>query len=683
MSRKLVTESEGRAPTDADESLRAAAGPRERILIAVRADSRATDLIRIGKRIAEQCGADWTALCVQTPIFARAGSEARDYLSAAFHLAESLGGGLVTIDGDSVAASVAQYARTHQISRIVVGARRRRGLRRFVRRDVAARLVAAAVCEQVIVVQGSRTERGIGKSMSGRIGRVTDSRPADNDPAVVASRYLRALGITVLCTILAYPVYPQFDPVNIVMMYLLGTTVVGLRLGRGPSALSAFGNIAAFDFFFVPPRYSFYIAETQYLFTFGVMLSVALVIANLMVSVRRQTESAAARERRTATLYAMSRELAVAPDAATVADIAARHVGAALEGAAVVLLSNERGALYETGQSETIGQIGDIAIAQRVLQSGQSAGPEVNDNVQSPSLYLPLSGGERPNGVLVVCRPEIQRLLPDQKRLLDALAGQIALALERVRLGEVAAQSRAAAERAALRNTLLASISHDLRGPLSAIAGAGSLVAQASDSLDRHRRRTLGHLIEEKARDMSALLSNVLELMRLETATGPVKADWQSLEELVGTAVRHTEYQLGGHRVLTAIPADVPLVFLDGQLIVQLLSNLLENAAKHTPPGTSIFIGITVRDQKVLMTVEDDGPGFGARDPQRLFEKFERGQEEGHISGVGLGLAICRAIVYLHGGEIRAMNRPAGGARFEVMLPVNHSPQLNEVEHSE
>ena len=658
----------------------AAARSRERILIAVRADSRAIDLIRIGKRIAEQNEADWIALCVQTPIFARAGSEARDHLSAAFQLAESLGGGLVTIDGDSVATSVAQYARAHQISRIVVGARRRRGLRRFVRRDVAARLIAAAVCEQVIVVQGSRTQRGIETSVVRRTGRVADSPAADGDPAVVASRYLRALGITALCTALAYPVYPQFDPVNIVMMYLLGTTVVGLRLGRGPSALSAFGNIAAFDFFFVPPRYSFYIAETQYLFTFGVILSVALVIANLMVSVRRQTESAAARERRTATLYAMSRELAVAPDAATVADIAARHVGAALEGTAVVLLSNERGTLYETGQSETIGQIGDISIAQRVLQSDQNAAPEVHNKAESPSLYLPLSGGERPNGVLVVCRSEIQRLLPDQKRLLDALAGQIALALERVRLGEVAAQSRAAAERAALRNTLLASISHDLRGPLSAIAGAGSLVAQANDSLDRHRRRTLGHLIEEKARDMSGLLSSVLELMRLETATGPIRAEWQSLEELVGTAVRHTEYQLGGHRVVTAIAADVPLVFLDGQLIVQLLSNLLENAAKHTPAGTSIFIGITIRDQKVALIVEDDGPGFGARDPHMLFEKFERGQQESHVSGVGLGLAICRAIVSLHGGEIRAMNRPGGGARFEVTLPVSSAPQLNEVE---
>jgi two-component system sensor histidine kinase KdpD len=274
---------------------------------------------------------------------------------------------------------------------------------------------------------------------------------------VVLSRYFRGLGITALCTAIAYPVYPSFDAVNIVMVYLLGAAVAGLWLGRGPAALAAVANTAAFDFFFVPPRYTFYVAETQYLFTMGVMPGVAFVIANLMISVRSQTESAAERERRTATLYAMSRELAVAADSATIADVAARHMSAALEGAA-----------------------------------------------------------------------DIQNLVPEQTALVEALAGQVALALERVRLAELAAASRAAAERAALRNTLLASISHDLRGPLSAIAGAGSLVAQSSDSLDRHRRQTLGHLIEEKARDMSGLFTNILELMRLETA-GPASHEVENI----------------------------------------------------------------------------------------------------------------------------------------------------------
>jgi two-component system, OmpR family, sensor histidine kinase KdpD len=461
------------------------------------------------------------------------------------------------------------------------------------------------------------------------------------DEALISSRYLRGLGITVLCTVVAYPVYPNFDPVNIVMIYLLGTTLAALRLGRGPSALTAIANTVAFDFFFVPPRYSFYIAETQYLFTLGVMLGVTLVIANLMVNVRRQTLEAADRERRTAILYEVSRELTAAPDAATVAQVASRHVIRALGGTAEIL--------PQDGQ-------------QHVSESG--------------SLYLPLLVRGRALGVLVARPGRNEQLSLEQQQLLDALVGQVAQALERVRLAEVAAESRAEAERAALRNTLLASISHDLRGPLSAIAGAGSLVAQSNTALDRQRRTTLGQLIEEKARDMSGLLSNVLELMRLETSASPVKADWQSLEELLGTAVRNNEYRAGGWRIITAIPPDFPLIHVDGQLIVQLLSNLIENATRHTPPGTSIVIGADLRNGQAAVVVEDDGPGFGVRDPERLFEKFERGQAESHISGVGLGLAICRAIARLHGGDIHAANRPAGGARFEIDLPVASLPRL-------
>jgi two-component system sensor histidine kinase KdpD len=489
------------------------------------------------------------------------------------------------------------------------------------------------------------------------------------DYVEVSSRYLRGLGITVLCTVIAYPVYPNFDPVNIVMIYLLGTTVAALRLGRGPSALTAIANAVAFDFFFVPPRYSFYITETQYLFTLGVMLGVALVIANLMVSVRRQTLAAAERERRTAMLYAVSRELTAAPDSATVSKVASRHVVAAVGGTALLIPTDGHGRLDDEGCWRASSPDVDISLVRWAVDHDRVCGLDTQQSPEAQSLYVPVSVRDRPLGVLVVRPGGPERLNPEQRHFLDALAGQVGQALERVRLAQVAAESHAAAERAVLRNTLLASISHDLRGPLSAIAGAGSLVAQANSSLDRHRRTTLGQLIEEKARDMSGLLSNVLELMRLETSTGLLKAEWQSLEELLGTAVRNNEHRLGAWRVLIAVPADFPLIYVDSQLIVQLVSNLLENATKHTPPGTSIVIDARACGVGVLLSVEDNGPGFGARDPELLFEKFERGQAESHISGVGLGLAICRAIAHLHGGGIRAANRAGGGARFEIELP--------------
>ncbi len=494
------------------------------------------------------------------------------------------------------------------------------------------------------------------------------------------SRYLRGLGVSALCTALAYPLYPHFDPVNIVMLYLLGAAIAGLALGRGPAALTAVANIAAFDFFFVPPRYSFYISETQYLFTLGVMLIVTFVIANLMVSVRRQTEAAAERERRTGLLYAMSRELTVAADATAIAEAAERHVGAAVEGRAIVLLPDEHGTLSRGVVPHPEDPEFDSAIAQRVLSHNRReilvSGPD-----QAPrAAYVPLGCSGRVIGILFVQLKDRGAVLAEPEGLLETLTHQISVALERVRLAEVAAASRAAAERAALRNTLLASISHDLRGPLSAIAGAGSLVAQNSGSLDRHRRKTLGHLIEEKARDMSGLLSNVLELMRLETCSGLANADWQPLEDLIGAAIRNHEHRLGGRRVSSTVGEDFPLVFVDGQLAVQLFSNLLDNAIKHTPDETAIAVRATIHDGRALLVVEDDGPGFGPRDPEALFEKFERGRHETHVSGVGLGLAICRAIVHLHGGEIRARNGALGGACFEFSFPLNPLPQTERVE---
>jgi two-component system sensor histidine kinase KdpD len=477
------------------------------------------------------------------------------------------------------------------------------------------------------------------------------------------SGYAWGLAVTAACTAIAFPLYPSVDSVNIVMLYLLGTTFGALRLGRGPAVLISVANILAFDFFFVPPRFSFDVEDTQYIFTMGVMLVVALVIANLVVNIRRHRDLADMRERRTAVLYAMSRELAVARDAETMAAAAVRHICAVFNSTALVLIADDRGLLSPASPPVSPPNDYDPDLAQEVVARGE--------RLIGDAIYLPLQGSRRVKGVMVVSPQSNVHALPtDQLHLLDAFAVQLAHSLRRARLAEAAEAARIAAERASLRNTLLASISHDLRTPLSAIAGAGSLIAQPDYALNADRRTTLGSLIERKARDMSQLLSNILELMQIESSNGAPRADWHAIEDLVAHSLRANEARLAQRRIELDVPADLPLVLVEATLIVQILSNLLENAAKYTPPGTTITISAAVREEHVLLTVADDGPGLPPGDPQRLFEKFQRGRAESTIVGVGLGLAICRAAARLHGGDIMAMNAPGGGARFEITLPV-------------
>jgi len=483
--------------------------------------------------------------------------------------------------------------------------------------------------------------------------------------------YLLALAITGLTTAIAFPLSPYFGLVNIVMLYLLATTVGALRLGRGPSVSLAIANMLAFDYFIVPPLFSFDVQDTQYLFALGVMLVVALVIANLMVSIRRHRETADAREQRTAVLYAMSRELAVATDAQAMAAAAVRHICAVFDSTAVVLLADARGCLTPVAPADDSECTGarssfpafDLEFAQDVVARGERC---IKD-----AIYLPLRGCRRVKGVLVVCpRPPTRALPSEQLNLLETFVAQLALSLQRARLAEAAAASKISAERALLRNTLLASISHDLRTPLSAIAGAGSLIGQPEYALNVDRLTTLGHLIERKARDMSQLLTNVLELVQMEFGSRALQGDWHAIDDLVALALRTCAARLAQWRILLDLPSDLPLIWVEPTLVVQILSNLLENAAKYTPSGTTITISAAAGDESLLLIVADDGPGLPPGDPERLFEKFQRGRSECNIVGVGLGLAICRAAARLHGGDIRAMNNPGGGARFEITLPM-------------
>jgi two-component system sensor histidine kinase KdpD len=639
----------------------------DRILVAVGPDAQAEQLVRAGKRISDALDANWTVVYVETPGLLRLSDLERNRRIDVLRLAESLGAETVTLSGPSAAEALAEYAETRNATRVIVGTPKRSGWRAWLGSSTANRLVRLSRGFDVLVIAPSDQDRS-------REGAVTpsSSHAAFVHPTVKWDRYGWGVMTTVICTLMALVMYPRFELSNLVMIYLLGVTVAGLRLGRGPSAVTAVLNVAAFDFFFVPPRFTFAVSDVQYLVTFAAMLTIALVIATLTANVRQQTRVAGARERRTALLYAMSRELAATRGITNMARVAVSHVAEVFQCDAVVLLPDAKGKLRYPRDPplETSFVRADLAVAQWVADHGKRAGMGSDTLPAAKGVYVPLGGERQTVGVLAVLPTNARRvLLPEQSHLLETFAGQIALALERAGLAEIAEASTLAAERETLRNTLLASISHDLRTPLSVIAGAASTLAQTGPKFDEPTRISLAHSIEVKAREMTDLVSNVLDLMRFESGQIALRRDWQTLDDLVGAALESLGDKVEGHSVDQRFSPDLPPVYVDATLIVQVFVNLFDNAAKYTPVGTRVTVSAIVDGDFVRVTVDDEGPGFPPGDPARLFEKFQRGSGEGNVTGVGLGLAIVRAIVRAHGGEIEAKRREPGGARFEFTLP--------------
>jgi two-component system, OmpR family, sensor histidine kinase KdpD len=640
----------------------------DRILVAIGPDEQAEQLVRAGKRMADALDAGWVVVYVETPALLRLSEEERNRRIDLLRLAESLGAETVTLDGPSPAATLIEYAQTRNATRVLVGAPKRRGWRAWFRSSTASQLIQNAHGFDVITIAvtdqtNARRNPSLGPGVNGVVAPIR------------WDRYAWAVLTTAGCTAIAFFIYPHFELSNLVMVYLLGVTVAGLRLGRGPSLLTSMLNVAAFDFFFVPPRFTLAISDAQYLVTFAVMLIIALVIANLMASIRQQTRVAGARERRTALLYAMSRELAATRGLSGMARVAVSHVAEVFQCKTVILLPDSTGKLqYPRGPRMDVSfRHADLAVAQWVVDHGHRAGLGSDTLAAAPGLYLPLGDERHRLGVLAVL-PENQRrvLLPEQRHLLETFAGQIGIALERARLAEAAEAASLNIERESLRNTLLASISHDLRTPLAVIAGAGSTLAERGMALDETTRVSLARSIEVKAREMSDLVSNVLELMRFQSGQVVLRTDWETLDDLVGTALHAVEQQLAGYVVDLRLPADLPAVLVDAKLIVQVFTNLFDNIAKYTPAGTHVYVSAAPDGKFVRVTVDDDGPGLPPGDPARLFDKFQRGDEEGAIVGVGLGLAICQAIIKAHGGEIEAQRRTPG-ARFEFTVPATGS----------
>lgn len=488
--------------------------------------------------------------------------------------------------------------------------------------------------------------------------------------------YVISAAVVIGVTLVMTPLREALDPANIVMVFLLAVFFTAVKLGRGPALLSAFLAVAAFDFFFVPPRLTFAVADAQYLVTFVVMLIVALITGQLTAGLRFQVTVAQSREQRTKALYEMARELSAALTDQQIAEIAQRFVAHGFNARATLLLRNAAEELAPV--AGTAEWVADISVAQWVLDHGQPAGLSTDMQSSAPMLYVPLRAPMRIRGVLTL-QPLDLPWLPtgEQRLLLDTSATLIAIAIERVHYIAVAQKALLHMESERLRNSLLSALSHDLRTPLTALAGLAESLTLAGPSLPPAQAE-IAQAIREEALRTNALVNNLLDMARLETGSVTLRREWQPLEEVIGVALQARASVLAQHAVRVDLPADLPLLELDAVLMERVFCNLLENAAKYTPEGSRIEISARRDGDRVEIVVADNGPGLPAGKEEALFEKFARGHEESAVSGVGLGLAIVRAIVEVHKGTVRAENRAEGGARFVVSLPVGEPPSVPE-----
>lgn len=494
--------------------------------------------------------------------------------------------------------------------------------------------------------------------------------------------YGAAVIIVTLSTLVCQLIRSFFAPTNLIMIYLVGVVVVAAQYGRGPSILASFLSVAAFDYIFVPPYLTLGVSDTQYILTFVVMLLVAITISGLTVRVREQADAALERERRTASLYAMSREFASNRGIETLMSVAAHHISDVFDSQVLVALPDASGQLVVQPVPDAAPQFNtqEHAVAQWVYNNAQPAGLHSDTMPGAEGLYLPLRAARSTVGVLGIYPREKSRFLPsDQRSLLETFANQSALAIERARLAEETEQARIQVEMERERNNLLSSISHDLRTPLASITGAASSLLENNETLDRDSRRELAQLAYEEARRLNRQITNLLDMTRLESGAIHVDKEWQSLEEVVGSTLDNLTEPLESHLIQIRLPKDLPLILCDGLLIGQVLINLLENAVKYTPPGSSIEVSAFADSCEATIEVADRGPGLPPGEERLVFDKFYRAKP-GSAQGVGLGLTICRSILDAHGGRIWAENREGGGAVFRFTLPFEGTPPEVESE---
>jgi two-component system, OmpR family, sensor histidine kinase KdpD len=637
----------------------------ERVLVCVGPSPMSARLVRAARRMSGGRAA-WFAVSVESTARGKPTADATARVEGHLRLAESLGAQTATLAGPNVADELIAFARRHNVTKIVVGKPTHPRWRDVLYGSLVDDVIRESGAVDVHVITGDEDEAkpGAEGAPAGRGG----PRPRGGDYAWAAATVAAA-------TLLGNAMYPHFERADIVMVYLLAVVLVGFRAPRGPTTFAALLGIAAFDFFFVPPYLTFAVGDLRHFVTFATMLLVAFVVSGLAHRVRGQAEAARERERRTASLYAASRDFARTTGLEPIARAAADHARDQFGGEALVLTPDATGRLAPRSGGAPFWGDKEEGVAQWAFEHRQTAGRGTDTLPGAEALYVPLKASRGAVGVLGL-RPLDGRVPrdPTSRRQLEALASQAALALERARLVDEARAAELAVERERLLDALLGSLSHDLRTPLASITGASSSLLDDARALPPETARDLLQTVHQEAVRLNRLVTNLLDMTRVTAGAVAVKKEWVPLEEVVGAALTRLEGELRGRPVETRLPDDLPLVPVDPVLVEQVFVNLLENAIKYSPAGAPITAGALAGPSEVTAFVDDHGPGVPEADAGRVFALFFRG-DRAKAGGTGLGLAICRGLVAAHGGRIWVEPAEGGGASFRFTLPLDGPAQ--------
>jgi two-component system sensor histidine kinase KdpD len=630
----------------------------ERLLVAVSASALSEKLVRRARHLADELNAQWFVVFVETREQLRLSQAQQDQLARTLALAQELGAQTQTLAADEIVPALMDFARAHNITKIIAGKPLRPRWQEFLRGSLVHQLIRASGEIDVYVISAQAEPAAQPLRASWR-------------PHAPFIRYLYAALLIAAATILGVLTDPFISATNLVMFFLLAVVVAALFLGRGPSVFASILGVLAFDFLFVLPLLTFAVNDAEYLLTFIALFMVGLVVSHLTVRVREQADAARQREQDNATLYALSRDLAVAADDKDILRALKTNAALVFDRRVMILLPEKTGQdLTPIADDNSELAENEYAVALWAYEHGQTAGRDTDTLPAAKMRFVPLKTARGILGVIGVTRnDESKPLSPSQRRMFDTFASLVATAIERIQLADAARQAQVRQATEELQNALLNSISHDLRTPLVSITGALTSL-QEDAALDDATRHALIENARGETERLNRLVGNLLDMTRVEAGALHLRLEPSDMQDAIGSALEQLERRAQGREIRVQLPEDLPLVPMDFTLIVQVLVNLIDNALKYSQ--APIEIRAHAQSAQIQVQVMDRGIGIPVEALPHIFDRLYRVQRPEMVSGTGMGLAICKGIVEAHGGTITAENRLGGGTLMTFTLPLKN-----------